>query len=339
MAERTGSRRNTESEAPQSIIDTVQIDGLVVMQLIKHCHEMEAGNFGIAQGALLGLPSDTKLEITHSFPFTSPSEEVVESDEDYQLAMMRRLRMVNVDHFHVGWYQSANFGNFLSPQVLESSYAYQTSVEDSVVLIFDTGKTGRGFLSMKAYRLTPSAIKLFREGEFHAEALKNIKVSHDSLFQEVPIVVKNSHLVNELLLELSEQVPSDVGSSFLDLGSANVLEEQLKYLMETVDELNQEAIKFNKYQNVALKQCQEKARWASKRQLENNARSARGEEPLADEDINKVFKPIPPPSKLNSLILSGQALSTSQNVSQFCSQALAKWFVTDALQKARMSNN
>lgn len=325
------------------MIDTVQIDGLVVMQLIKHCHEMEAGNFGIAQGALLGLPADTKLEITHSFPFTSPSEEVVESDEDYQLAMMRRLRMVNVDHFHVGWYQSANFGNFLSPQVLESSYAYQTSVEDSVVLIFDTGKTGRGFLSMKAYRLTPAAIKLFREGEFHAEAIKNIKVSHDTLFQEVPIVVKNSHLVNELLLELSEQVPavadSHVGSSFLDLGSANVLEEQLKYLMETVDELNQEAIKFNKYQNVALKQCQEKARWAQKRQLENNARTARGEDPLADEDINKVFKPIPPPSKLNSLILSGQALSTSQNVSQFCSQALAKWFVTDALQKARMSNN
>ena len=116
---------------------------------------------------------------------------------------------------------------------------------------------------MKAYRLTPSAIKLFREGEFHAEALKNIKVSHDSLFQEVPIVVKNSHLVNELLLELSEEVEPtvpQVGSSFLDLGSANVLEEQLKYLMETVDELNQEAIKFNKYQNVALKQCQEKAR-------------------------------------------------------------------------------
>ena len=49
---------------------------------------------------------------------------------------MKRLRMVNVDHFHVGWYQSANFGNFLSPQVLESSLAYQTSVEDSICLIF-----------------------------------------------------------------------------------------------------------------------------------------------------------------------------------------------------------
>ena len=51
-----------------------------------------------------------------------------------------------------------------------------------------------------------------------------------------------------------------VGSAFMDLGCANVLEEQLKHLMLTVDELNQEAIKYNKYQNIALKQCQEKAR-------------------------------------------------------------------------------
>merc|ERR1711974_270280 len=100
-------------------------------------------------------------------------------------------------------------------------------------------------------------------------------VTHDTLFQEVPIVVKNSHLVNELLLELSEEIPASVdstgvGSAFMDLGCANVLEEQLKHLMLTVDELNQEAIKYNKYQNIALKQCQEKARWAAKRQQDNN---------------------------------------------------------------------
>ena len=72
------------------------------------------------------------------------------------------------------------------------------------------------------------AIKLYKEGEFHAEAIRNLKVAHDNLFQEVPIVIKNSHLVNELLLELSEQIPVEVGTQFLDLGSANVLEDQLK---------------------------------------------------------------------------------------------------------------
>ena len=45
-------------------------------------------------------------------------------------------RMVNVDHLHVGWYQSAHFGNFLSPQLLESHFAYQTSIDESVCLIF-----------------------------------------------------------------------------------------------------------------------------------------------------------------------------------------------------------
>ena len=133
----------------------VQIDGLVIMKLIKHCHELEASTSGsgIAQGALLGLVTDTRLEITHCFPFPSGTDETVD-DEDFQLTMMRRLRQVrrqsyyrlyhkltmkfqvNVDHQHVGWYQSSQFGNFLSPQLLESQFSYQTSIEESVCLIF-----------------------------------------------------------------------------------------------------------------------------------------------------------------------------------------------------------
>ena len=115
------------------------------MKLIKHCHEVDQGNLGIAQGALLGLVADTRLEITHSFPFPSANEETID-DEDFQLAMMRKLRMVNVDHLHVGWYQSAHFGNFLSPQLLESHFAYQTSIEESVCLIF--GKLSSAFIFM-----------------------------------------------------------------------------------------------------------------------------------------------------------------------------------------------
>ena len=57
-------------------------------------------------------------------------------DEDFQLTMMRRLRQVNVDHQHVGWYQSSQFGNFLSPQLLESQFSYQTSIDESICLIF-----------------------------------------------------------------------------------------------------------------------------------------------------------------------------------------------------------
>lgn len=56
--------------------------------------------------------------------------------EDYQLEMMRHLRKVNVDHLSVGWYQSTQLGNFITTQLLESQYSYQTSIEESVVLIY-----------------------------------------------------------------------------------------------------------------------------------------------------------------------------------------------------------
>ena len=113
MADSRGnSRKNTEtnessievrrksttqiSSEDVSAAQVVQIDGLVIMKLIKHCHELEASTSGsgIAQGALLGLVADTKLEITHCFPFPSGTDETVD-DEDFQLTMMRRLRQVS----------------------------------------------------------------------------------------------------------------------------------------------------------------------------------------------------------------------------------------------------
>ena len=245
------------------------------MKLIKHCHEMDESSKDVAQGALLGLVTDTRLEISHSFPFPTSQEEDAD-DEDFQLSVMRRLRMVNVDHLHVGWYQSASFGNFLSPQLLESHFAYQTSIGESVCLIFDTAKTRKGFLSLKAFRLTPEAIALFKAQDFSPESIRNLQVSYRTLFQEVPITIKNSHLVNELMLELSEQIPSESGSHFLDLGSSDVLEGQLKYLMETVDEFNQEAIRYNKFRDMTMKQYQDKMKYVQKRQTDNSARAARG---------------------------------------------------------------
>ena len=52
------------------------------------------------------------------------------------MEMMRHLRHVNVDHLHVGWYQSTHFGSFYNKPLLESQYNYQSSIEESVVLIY-----------------------------------------------------------------------------------------------------------------------------------------------------------------------------------------------------------
>lgn len=52
------------------------------------------------------------------------------------MEMMRNLRHVNIDHLHVGWYQSTLFGSFISRAFVDSQFNYQHSIEESVVLIY-----------------------------------------------------------------------------------------------------------------------------------------------------------------------------------------------------------
>ncbi|XP_043290139.1 eukaryotic translation initiation factor 3 subunit H [Venturia canescens] len=317
----------------ESRIDYVQCDGLAAMKIVKHCHEESTSNMEVAQGALLGLVVQSRLEITNCFPF--PKNDELMEEEEYQLAVMRRLRRVNVDHFHVGWYQSADVGNFLSFSLLESQYHYQTSIEESVVVIYDTAKSARGFLTLKAYRLTPQAIQMYKEGEYTPEVLRNLKIGYESLFVEIPIVIRNSNLTNIMMSELGDMIPEEEGTKYLDLGTASVLENQLRCLMDRVDELNQEAIKFNRYQHLVVRQQQDKNRLLQKRAQENAARAAKDEPPLPDDDINKLMRPLPVPPRLNPMIVAGQINTYSQHISQFCAQSLAKLYITQSLQSAK----
>lgn len=50
------------------------------MKIIKHCHEEGAGNTEVAQGVLLGLVVDERLEITNCFPFPRHADDVDEGE-------------------------------------------------------------------------------------------------------------------------------------------------------------------------------------------------------------------------------------------------------------------
>ncbi|KAL1458492.1 hypothetical protein WDU94_008638 [Cyamophila willieti] len=321
----------------ESPISFVQMDGLAVMKIVKHCHEESTNNIDVAQGALLGLVVDNRLEITNCFPFPKVYDESVD-EEEYQLEMMRRLRRVNVDHYHVGWYQSSDVANFISLPLLESQFHYQISIEEAVVLIYDTQKTSRGFLTLKAYRLTPQAIQMYKEGEFTPEALRNVKVGFENLLMEVPVKIRNSPLTNVLLSEVDSLVSPAEGTNFLDLGTATVLEGQLRCLMERVDELNQEAIKFNRYQQQVVRQAQDKHRYQAKRMQENQARAAKEEPPLPEEDLNKIFRPIPVPPRLSPMLMAAQVSAYADHISQFSSQSLAKLYMMEAVKSHNLTS-
>ncbi|KTF71820.1 hypothetical protein cypCar_00039985, partial [Cyprinus carpio] len=117
-------------------IQNVWVDFDVVLKIIKHYQEEGQGS-EVVQGVLLGLVVEDSLEITNCFPFPQHTEDDVDFDEvQYQMEMMRSLRHVNIDHLHVGWYQSTHYGSFVSRALLDSQFSYQHAIEESVVLIY-----------------------------------------------------------------------------------------------------------------------------------------------------------------------------------------------------------
>lgn len=75
----------------------------------------------------------------------------------------------------------------------------------------------------------------------------------------------------------------------------------------------------------------------AKLKIDNESRKAKNEPEVPDEDVTKLFRPLPVPPRLNSMIVSGQVNTYSQHISQFCSQSLAKLYITQALQGAKES--
>uniref|UniRef100_A0A8V0XZS7 Eukaryotic translation initiation factor 3 subunit H n=1 Tax=Gallus gallus TaxID=9031 RepID=A0A8V0XZS7_CHICK len=241
-----------------SAVKQVQIDGLVVLKIIKHYQEEGQGN-EVVQGVLLGLVVDDRLEITNCFPFPQHTEDDADFDEvQYQMEMMRSLRHVNIDHLHVGWYQSTYYGSFVTRALLDSQFSYQHAIEESVVLIYDPIKTAQGSLSLKAYRLTPKLMEVCKEKDFSPEALKKANIAYENMFEEVPIVIKNSYLINVMLWELEKKSAVADRHELLSLASSNHLGKSLQLLMDRVDEMSQDIVKYNTYLRNVSKQQQQK---------------------------------------------------------------------------------
>ncbi|KAM9436494.1 LOW QUALITY PROTEIN: eukaryotic translation initiation factor 3 subunit H-A [Clarias gariepinus] len=285
----------------------------VVLKLINH-YQAEGQGSEVVQGVLLGLVVDGRLEKL----FSQHTEDDPEIDGvQYQMEMMRSLRHITIDHLHVGWYRSTYYGSFVS--ALLDSFSYQHAIEESVVLIYDPIKTAQGSLSLNAYRLTPKLMEIYIEKDFSPEGLRKANI----IYEEVLIVIKNSHLMNVLMWELEDKSIVAEKHKLLSLSSSNHLEKSLQLLMDRVDGMSQEIVKYNTYCRNLSKQQQQKHHYLQSRQQENA---------LPEVDISKMFKPPPPPPRMDTLLIA-QISNYRQNVKKFTSQNLGKLFMAEALQQ------
>lgn len=139
----------------------------------------------VATGSLVGLEVNGILQITNSFPFPTvdvPTTDGHQQDNasnlaaaaprakanvTYQNEMIKFLREVNVDANNVGWYTSANMGNFINANTIENQYFYQKELnERTVALVHDVSRSSQGTLSLRAFRLSPAFVAAYKESKF-----------------------------------------------------------------------------------------------------------------------------------------------------------------------------
>jgi translation initiation factor 3 subunit H len=289
----------------------------VVLKIIKHAEEDSSSNADV-EGVLLGMVTDNQLEVTNCFALPKNDDEGNE-DAEYHGKMVRHMRNANVDHLYVGWYQSNPYGSALHKfATIESQYYNQNMIAESIVLMYDPVRTQKGYLSLKAYRLTNAAMKLKKENQFTQEAMTVNHMSFTKFYEEIPVKIRNSHLVCSLMCELDEHMQPDEGKQLLDLGSVSNLEKSMQSLMKCVDKFT-----ITQRQNI-MRQYQI--------QRENGMRADRGETPLTEEEIGRMFKaPNTPDERLNQVLHYAQTLNYCKEVSSYSTQTIGKLFLSKAL--------
>lgn len=293
----------------------------------------------LVTGQLLGLDIGRTLEVTNCFPFPTRNEEEGAEEDDgqeYQVEMMKCLREVNVDNNTVGWYQSTYLGSFLNDSMIETQFNYQEYIKNCVVVIYDPVRTTAGNLCLKAFRLTDSFLALYREGKFTAEVLGATDVTSSSILEELPIRIHNSHLVNALLLEMSEAGQDSCDAERLEFSTNPFLEKHLEFLVECIDDLSGEQNRFQYYERSVQRQKTQQNAYLQKKKAENAARRQYGDE-VAEEDLsqNQLFKPIASPSRLESLLITNQIHNYCNQINQFSGQSFGKLFLLSGVAKAQ----
>jgi translation initiation factor 3 subunit H len=328
-------------------ITRVQLEGLVVLKIIKHCQE----NFPMTvMGQLLGMDMDETLEITNCYPFMTQSanatagpdalehSQTFEANQlQYQRDMMLSVREVNIDHQVVGWFYStgSQMGSFLSAQWLDTQFSYQQSLSNIVCIIYDPVRTEEGTLCLRAYRLTEPFMQVYAKGDFSSLGFSREGCLSSGMIEEVPITLHNSSLINAALVDLEYNDEftgeNDVELSRLSISDRPVLEQSMEFLICDLDTLGKEQSKYAYFVRNLVRNNGPALERIRKRRAENRSRAAAGQEPLPeDDDIAQVFSTELP--RLENKVLLKGLDSFVESIKHLASEGIVKQYGVSAIQ-------
>ncbi|KAI0396399.1 hypothetical protein F5Y17DRAFT_419860 [Xylariaceae sp. FL0594] len=343
-------------------LKAVQVEALVFMKIVKHC---SASFPTTATGSIVGMDQDGVLGITNTFPFPTADVSSADASHQndasslaaaaprakaniaYQAEMIRHLKEVNIDANNVGWYTSATMGNFVNLGFIENQYHYQRENEKTVALVHDVSRSSQGAFSMRAFRLTPTFMAAFKEGKFTTESLQKSKLSFKDILAELPVTLHNSHLLTSFLHQIpTKPVTGDVtmptslaeihnnpipmplhpSTDSLDLSIDPFLEKACDLLLDSIESHYTELNNYQYYQRQLAREQTKITAWQTKRKAENAARVAAKQQPLPEDEWQRIFKLPQEPSRLEGMLNAKQVEQYSKQVDGFTACISSKMF-------------
>jgi len=213
-----------------------------------------------------------------------------------------------------------------------------------IVIVHDLSQTTRGNASFRAYRLTPAFLDAYKKSNFSTTSLMNHRLTFSSILEEIPLKIRTNALLSAFLGTLAGSSTEGLTSSavagsrleglepsfsVLDLGTAGVTR-NLEQIVEAVDNYRTEEGNLSYLSRQIARERAKAENYVMKRKEENQARVAQGLAPLPEDDVSRLFKIPPEPSRLESLLLLGQIDAYSKSLAVTASTGLVKMYAVNA---------
>lgn len=175
-------------------------------------------------------------------------------------------------------------------------------------------------------------------------SLMNHRLTFSSILEEVPLKIRTNALLKAFLGSLAESHTAaelsggsnaagldslEPSFSVLDLGTAGVTR-NLEQIVEAVDNYRTEEGNLSYLSRQIARERAKAENHVMKRKEENQARVAQGLAPLPEDDVSRLFKIPPEPSRLESLLLLGQIDAYSKSLAVTASSGLVKMYAVNA---------
>ncbi|KAF7951111.1 uncharacterized protein EAE97_002662 [Botrytis byssoidea] len=281
-------------------------------------------------------------KITHLFATTTTGRGTL------RICARSYRNIANVDANNVGWYTSANMGNFINTSLIENQFFYQKEPnERTVALVHDVSRSSQGALSLRAFRLSPTFMAAYKEGKFTTENMQKSKLTYKDILVELPIIVHNSHLLTSFLHQMPAELPKkdlEFPASFadlnrntpptplypnmesLDLSIDPYLERTCDMLLDSIETHYTELNNFQYFQRQLTREQAKVTAWKAKRTAENATRATQKLAPLPEDEWERLFKLPTEPSRLEGMLNARQVEQYSRQVDGFTASITGKMF-------------